>query len=147
MLQCTSHWELKASAGSKKKGKGSTQQIGENKVQVFKLPKEKFKDAIDEYPSFRRFVFLRANLRRTNWKKVFEENRHQWLFKKKIEEAKVLNSLMGYEHRNEIFDQYENGDIWKETESDEDDPHVALYKRQSTKVNPKLEKAAEFRQL
>ena len=68
------------------------------------LPKEKFIEAINEYPNFRRFVLLRANLRRTYWKRVFEENRHQWLLKKKIEEVKILNTLTGFEHRNEIFD-------------------------------------------
>ena len=75
MLQTTSSWEFKAIAGSVER-KGSTGRIAKDKVQVFKLDSDEFVNIINEYPYFRRFVLMRANLRRMNWIKIFEENRH-----------------------------------------------------------------------
>ena len=80
-----SNFELRASKAAKSHS-GSTGRIGKNKVQIFQLNAEKFKEIVNHYPDFRRFLLLRANLRRTHWLKVYEENRHQWLTKKKIEE-------------------------------------------------------------
>ena len=44
--------------------------------------------------------------------KVFEENRHQFLLNKKIEEQKLANNMMGFENRNLVF-QYEDNEALK----------------------------------
>lgn len=81
---------------------------------------------------------MRSNLRRTYWKKVFEENRHTWLFNKKIEDQKVLNSLVGLEHRNEMFDLYNEGadiedlDAMINQTSSDEDPKSNMFKKTKT---------------
>ena len=75
MLSVKSNWELKAGRSSTK-NEGSTGKLGTGKVQVFRLADEKYLELINLYPEFRRFIFLRANLRRTHWLSIFEENRN-----------------------------------------------------------------------
>lgn len=113
MVNMKSTWELVASQGSKEKS-GSTGRIGKGKVQVFELDKHKFTEIYNMYPEYRRFIFLRANLRRTHWLKVFEENRHHWLLEKKVEEQKRINTILGYENRNHIFDYEGEHDFYVE---------------------------------
>ena len=55
------------------------------------------------YPEFRRYILLRAALRRMHWLKVFDENRHEWLLNKKIEDQKTINKTYGFENRNILF--------------------------------------------
>ena len=38
-----------------------------------------------------------------HWLKVFDENRHEWLLNKKIEDQKTINKTYGYENRNILF--------------------------------------------
>ena len=89
MVNVKSSWELQASKGSQ--GQGVVGRISSEKVQVFELAKDRAEVIYNLYPEYRRFHFLRASLRRTHWLKVFEENRHQWLLQKKIEEQKLVN--------------------------------------------------------
>ena len=45
-------------------------------VKVFKLPADVFLELCNDYPDFRRFLVLRATMRRTHFLKVFQELRH-----------------------------------------------------------------------
>ena len=49
------------------------------KVQVFKLDKDIFLETANRYPIFRKWLLMRANIRRCHWMKVFDENRHIFL--------------------------------------------------------------------
>ena len=47
-----------------------------NQVKVFKMPAETFLDLCNDYPDYRRFLLLRATMRRTHFLKVFQELKH-----------------------------------------------------------------------
>ena len=85
MVFQNSAWQLKAGKAAHDQ-KGMTGKIAANKVQVFELRSHHFNKIINSYPSFRRFVLTRANLRRTSWMKILDENIHLWLLEKKISE-------------------------------------------------------------
>ena len=46
-----------------------------------------------------------------HWHKVFDENLHQWLLNKKIEDQKAINLTFGYENRNILFNYSEDDSI------------------------------------
>ena len=45
-------------------------------IHVYKLDSLRFIDICNDYPDFRRYILMRANLRRAHFIKVFEENGH-----------------------------------------------------------------------
>ena len=101
-----SSWEIRALKGGKD---ASNQPTG--KVQVFELEALKFLEIVNHYPEFRRFILLRSSLRRMHWLKVFDENCHQWLLNRKIEDQKTINKSFGYENRNILFNYEEEDSV------------------------------------
>ena len=77
MLNVRSTWDLEATK-EPKVGKKITK-IPTGKIHVFKLAGEKFLKIVNKYPQFRRWMLMRAKLRRCHFKKVFEENRHIYM--------------------------------------------------------------------
>ena len=82
MLKVRSSWDLQATKEPKDKGH-SVAKIPPGLVQVFSLEKRKFKKIYHRYPPMRRWLRMRANLRRSHFRKVFEENRHIYLLNEK----------------------------------------------------------------
>ena len=101
-----SSWEIRALKGGKD---ASNQPTG--KVQVFELEALKFLEIVNHYPEFRRFILLRSSLRRMHWLKVFDENCHQWLLNRKIEDQKTINKSFGFENRNILFNYEEEDSV------------------------------------
>ena len=73
MLNVRTMFELEAFRAPKKA------KIQTGKIHVFKLNDERFMKIINRYPEFRRWMLMRAKLRRCHFKKVFEENRHIYI--------------------------------------------------------------------
>ena len=77
LLDVKSSWEMEAYGNIKIKKHNHN--IPPGKIQVFKLDKNIFLDAVNRYPDFREWLLMRANLRRCHWMKVFDENKHIFL--------------------------------------------------------------------
>ena len=92
--------------------------ISQEKIQVFKLTKNVLIEAVDEFPEFRRWLFYRASCRRIHWRKVFEENRNQFLTKIKIHNQKLLNLSNGYKNKN-LFLDFDQSDMLGHKEEEE----------------------------
>ena len=129
LLDVKSTWQMEASQVSKNT-KG-LHKIPAGKVQVFKLNKDMFMDTCNRYPEFRRWLLMRANLRRCHFMKVFEENRHIFLLQEKIDQLKKYNHEMGLDHNNNIFDTEE--DQWGESLK-RLDTHELAYKQMRQKL-------------
>ena len=83
-------------------------------MQVFSLEKHKFMKVVHRYPSMRRWLRMRANLRRSHFKKVFEENRHIYLLnEKKLLQEKYFSEI-GRPLDLSIESEDENHDIFGE---------------------------------
>jgi len=65
------------------KGKSITK-LANDKIQIFSLKASKFLKICDEYPEFRRYCMMRANMRRAHFRQVFEENLHYFLLNRKL---------------------------------------------------------------
>ena len=46
-----------------------------------------------------------------HWLKVFDENCHQWLLNRKIEDQKTINKSFGFENRNILFNYEEEDSV------------------------------------
>ena len=77
LLNISSVWDLEASAAPKNSTVGHT--IPPGKIQVFEVEHEKFLQICNRFPTYRRWLLGRANIRRCHFMKVFEENRHIYL--------------------------------------------------------------------
>ena len=74
-LKSTFELEAKRLIGRSK----SVTKLGDNKIQVFSLNCNKFLKISEQYPEFRRYCMMRANLRRAHFRQVYEENLHYYL--------------------------------------------------------------------
>lgn len=113
MLNVRSSWDLQATREPKEKSQ-VVANIPPGLVQVFSLEKHKFMKIVHRYPSMRRWLRMRANLRRSHFKKVFEENRHIYLLnEKKMLQEKYFNEI-GRPLDLSIESEDENHDIFGE---------------------------------
>ena len=57
-----------------------------NMMQVYELTASEFNDVCDQYPDFRKFILVRSMVRRSYFKKAFDENIQEILIKRKKKE-------------------------------------------------------------
>ena len=94
---------------------------------MFKLSKNVLIEAVDEFPEYRNWLFYRASCRRIHWRKVFDENRNQFLTKIKIHNQKLLNLSNGFKNKNMFLDFDQNDMLGLEDE--EETTGILLRKR------------------
>ena len=69
---------------------------------VYMIEADRFRAILDMYPDYRSFVVIRSVMRRSYFKKTFEENKQVVLFKMKKQAHLAVVSAMGIEN---LYDQ------------------------------------------
>ena len=61
-------------------------------MQVYELGADEFTELMDQYIDYRRFILVRALVRRAYFKKAFDDNMQEILIKRKIDEHSAICS-------------------------------------------------------
>ena len=94
--------ELVAGSARDLKKKRSSSDISQSETMVYMLDGGFLKDLLNQYPRYRSFIITRSMVRRSYFKKIFEQNKQIVLMQKKQQEHSLMNNIAGIQ--DGIFD-------------------------------------------